>query len=419
MSWKIADVTLPRNPRRAIFKHEAELKTVPQLFRLPLILHLGPKAKVLAIDGLVVETGKTAAQLESSYLKPLSKLVIKPTAAPREIADDNQRAFWSVYEYRDPKKVFFYDASTGSWIDFTDAAKDETANDVWLPPTDVTQGDILYIGEDQKFAVAMIRVTRAGVYSGMSLVWEYWNGASWVTLTVTDPSNGFQSEADHDILFTPPADWAKTTVHTDTVARYWIRCRSVQTNSPSVSTPPLAGRIKVGKTEYVDDATVVKKGENSLKISAASHRVWIEKSFDPALDLEALDFVSFWFKGANSGETFILWFDDGTGANRYEYSFIDNSTDWKRIVVRLDEFTKIGTISWKSISRIVFYSAAAIITITIYFDRLVVGLGVLVEAPDSRYDGIYVPKKFDYQERGGQVAAFDYSLELWCVDDFY
>jgi len=289
MSWKIGDITLPFAPRRAIFKHEADLKTVPLLKRLPLILHLGPKAKVLALDGVLAEFGKTAADLESEYLIPLSKEVIKPFAAPRVIADDNQTAFWT------------------------------------LNPVAAAVNEL---------------------------------GSPWLS---DDPTAYFGK---HSLGITTPTG--------TTYARWYI-----------------------------------------------------SKLFDEPIDLSRCDFLSFaCWHNYGVDVTWRVQLTDKGGvdpSNKYYVDVTVSPTDlaFTRYVKRLDEFTKIGDVDWSRIDFIWCEHLTANLVGLFRFDRFCAGIGVLVQAPHTRYDGVYVIKKFDYQEIGGRVAAFTYSLELWNVDDYY
>ena len=48
--------------------------------------------------------------------------------------------------------------------------------------------------------------------------WKYWNGTAWASLTVTDGTNMLHNSG--DITWTPPGDWATTTV--SGVTGYWV-----------------------------------------------------------------------------------------------------------------------------------------------------------------------------------------------------
>jgi hypothetical protein len=134
--------------------------------------------------------------------------------------------------------AFFYNANTGTWTDETADINTSTPDDVYLPPQQATtEGDAIYIGSDYKFSKVRFNVSTAGNYSDITIVWEYWNGTSWTTLTVTDGTNGFRNSGTNDVSFTPPANWAKTNIQGKTA--YWIRARATFGASPSITTAPL------------------------------------------------------------------------------------------------------------------------------------------------------------------------------------
>ena len=130
-----------------------------------------------------------------------------------------------------------YNANTLVYTDETTDINNATANDVLLPPTQVVAvGDIIYLGGGTKFGAIRLNVGTAGVYSGITLQWQYWNGV-WVALPgITDGTSFFTVGGINNITFTPPADWALTTIQT--FSRYWIR--AIATTAPTViTTAPL------------------------------------------------------------------------------------------------------------------------------------------------------------------------------------
>jgi hypothetical protein len=135
--------------------------------------------------------------------------------------------------------AYFYNANTGAWTDETTDINNDTANDVLLPPQQATtEGDCIYVGSDYKFKKARFNISTAGVYSDITIAWEYWNGTSWASLpSLTDGTNGFKNSGTNDVTFSIPTDWAKTTVQGKTA--YWIRARAVFGASPSITTAPL------------------------------------------------------------------------------------------------------------------------------------------------------------------------------------
>ena len=71
------------------------------------------------------------------------------------------------------------------------------------------------------------------------LVWEYWSGASWVTLTVQDNTNSFSSSGVNSAHWSQPSDWAATAVNG--ITGYWVRLR-VSSTSGTVTVPTQQNR---------------------------------------------------------------------------------------------------------------------------------------------------------------------------------
>jgi hypothetical protein len=137
-----------------------------------------------------------------------------------------------------------YNANTAAYTDETVDINSATANDVALPPIQITTvGDAIYVGDDQKFSRWRLNVGTAGVHTGVTKQWQYWNGA-WTALTVTDPTNFFTVAGTNNITWTPPADWATTTV--DGVTKYWIRCVVTALTTPTLTTAPLGTQGWIG-----------------------------------------------------------------------------------------------------------------------------------------------------------------------------
>lgn len=128
----------------------------------------------------------------------------------------------------------------GAFTNYDTAADNATANDVNLLPAAEGIDDAFYFGSDTKFAFVKIKIGTSGV--GTAIAWEYYNGSAWVALTVTDNTLGFTAAPGiYDISFTPPTNWASTTVNAQ--AGWWIRARCT---AASFTTQPKADRIWMG-----------------------------------------------------------------------------------------------------------------------------------------------------------------------------
>jgi hypothetical protein len=94
--------------------------------------------------------------------------------------------------------------------------------------------DYLYLGYDFPFDEVNIAFSAAGV--GVVGEWQYWNGSSWTTLSVTDGTSSFT--ANGAVTFTPPSDWTRTVVNSSW-SKYFVRYATT-----SASTYPVFNTIK-------------------------------------------------------------------------------------------------------------------------------------------------------------------------------
>lgn len=119
----------------------------------------------------------------------------------------------------------------GSQTNETTAANNGTTNDMTLLPATPAANDAYYFGGPFKFAAVKINFYQVG--SGTwTLTWEYYNGASWSSLSgVTTPS--YHSGAENFrptstgtkfIYWTLPTNWASTTIAT-LGPYYYVRAR--------------------------------------------------------------------------------------------------------------------------------------------------------------------------------------------------
>jgi hypothetical protein len=109
----------------------------------------------------------------------------------------------------------------GVFTNKTTDFNDDGANDCPLMPATEVVNDAFYYGSSNKFRGLNLNIGTAGV--GNTIVWEYWDGSAWSSLTVTDATNGFTVLGANTVTFTPYDDWAKTIVNSS--EQYWIRSR--------------------------------------------------------------------------------------------------------------------------------------------------------------------------------------------------
>lgn len=142
-----------------------------------------------------------------------------------------------------------YNANTAAYLDESADINSATANDVALVPKQATtQGDCMYFGDDEKFRGVKLNVGTAGVYSNMTVNWEFWNGA-WTAISgITDGTNGFTTSGTNDIYFAEPSGWDTYAVNGST--KFWIRARISWTSGQTLTTAPLATQGWMYKDTY-------------------------------------------------------------------------------------------------------------------------------------------------------------------------
>lgn len=126
-------------------------------------------------------------------------------ATPISGADSDLGAFWM-------------DATS----DVTDA-NDADADDVDWP---VSNGTVVYFGSTSKFQRIYFYITGEGVSSSWTPGTEFqysMGGDSWSSLSVTNATGAWNADGIHYFSFTPPTDWATTSVNSEGGSYYYVR----------------------------------------------------------------------------------------------------------------------------------------------------------------------------------------------------
>ena len=115
-----------------------------------------------------------------------------------------------------------------------------------LFPDSPASADYCYFGHTVPFAELAFDVLTAAVHSGDSLLWQYWDGDSWETLTLAQDNTNASTKTgtraftrDGAIHFIPPSDWATTTINSQ--LGYWVRCNAFTAGNLTTS-PVLNGK---------------------------------------------------------------------------------------------------------------------------------------------------------------------------------
>jgi hypothetical protein len=113
----------------------------------------------------------------------------------------------------------------GVLTDETTEANSGTTNDMTLTPATPAVNDAYYWGHPEEPTGLKINISNASSDTGQTITWEYWNGATWSSLTgVTDGTNSFQNAGLNKVTWTQPGDWATTTVNSQG-PYYYLRGR--------------------------------------------------------------------------------------------------------------------------------------------------------------------------------------------------
>lgn len=123
-----------------------------------------------------------------------------------------------------PDVMKYYDASEDEYTDYRSKFASVTADDVPIPGHASAEiGDYLLFGDLNKFTI--IDVTTGTAKTDTStLVWEYWDGDEWKTLSVTDGTTGFTQAGAKTITWTAPVDWENRSINNSRMM-YYVRCR--------------------------------------------------------------------------------------------------------------------------------------------------------------------------------------------------
>ncbi len=143
----------------------------------------------------------------------------------------------------------------GAFTNELTASRNGTANDITLLPAVPAPNDAYYFGSASTFSKLYINVGTAGVGT-WDIVWEFWNGSTWTTPTVTATSNvqNFKTDGLTSLSFSVLTNWTTTAVNGVTL--YWIRAR-VDTYS-AVTTQPK------GTEAWVENSTTLTFGESPV-----------------------------------------------------------------------------------------------------------------------------------------------------------
>ncbi|KKS17283.1 MAG: hypothetical protein UU72_C0004G0022 [candidate division WWE3 bacterium GW2011_GWB1_41_6] len=177
-------------------------------------------------------------------------------------------------------------------------------------------GDILYLGNDKQIDSVGWTLSTPG--AGGTVEWEYWNGASWSSLSLIS-SNNINLTGNGDIIFTVPGDWVTTTLGSDNSAKYYIRARA----TGNYSTPPVESYLGPNVPLADNGDIIYLGGETSF-----SFLMWyIERRGVIADD----SFIWEYWNGTtwSSLESYYIWHDFTHDFSSWsDFLFFNKPADW-------------------------------------------------------------------------------------------
>lgn len=160
------------------------------------------------------------------------KLVYKKGVPPFDISsfDANPTSVISYHGFFDK----YWSYVSGVYTNDTTDAGSTSASDVQMVSK---VDDIAYFGKTTKFDSVNWDVSTSGV--GGQIIWEYWNGSAWVSITDFLGINWNAFTNDGYISFIPNNDWTATRVNNDASDYYYVRARTIV----AYSTPPVSAQL--------------------------------------------------------------------------------------------------------------------------------------------------------------------------------
>lgn len=116
------------------------------------------------------------------------------------------------------------DNSAGTYVDITDDLNSAAALPVaQILPAPGAVEDALYVGADW-FPLTPLTFNIATSVAGLTIAWEYYNGAWTALSSVVDGTSAFSSTGSNTVAYTQPTDAEKLSVNSGSLL-YWVRAR--------------------------------------------------------------------------------------------------------------------------------------------------------------------------------------------------
>lgn len=285
LTWAVA-TTAPVNQIRSILRTTAGT-----------LIAGGDNAEIFIYTG----TGSQGGGVGSSQDKAIygGGVVVNTYPLGREETCDDEVYASNKSVFSNITHVLHYNGSTYSELQFS------TQPPYALLGTNPTVNKAVYFGSKTNdsnvagsvFSGVVFNISQ--VAEDITIVWEYWNGTAWVSLTVQDNSNGFRILGSSSTHWVVPATWATTAVNG--VTGYWVRAR-ISALGPVPVYPIHSKRyIYTPNLPYVEIA----EGEIDGDMPADGQIRWRNRGDDPltVIDME-VDRVICGLRSVTRGEFF-------------------------------------------------------------------------------------------------------------------
>lgn len=115
----------------------------------------------------------------------------------------------------------------------------------------------------------------------------------------------------------------------------------------------------VGSSILSADNSVKKSGNDSLRIEIPNGTFrysGISHVYESMENWSKYDYLSFYWFGGNTGNTFYIEVRSPDSKNRFVTSIIDDFNGWKQLFLSLDDFSKIGNPSWTEVKELLMFT---------------------------------------------------------------
>jgi len=94
--WTFGKISLPKAPRRIIYKMNTSILKVPQFFEGPMLMSLGTDTKILSLEGEFFEGNDSLSTIYKSYCKPIEDYAEQKQVVDELYLDEAPATYWTL-----------------------------------------------------------------------------------------------------------------------------------------------------------------------------------------------------------------------------------------------------------------------------------------------------------------------------------